>query len=64
MKQLWEEAVMRLLHALVVVLLVCAALRLAVWLIAPVLPLLGAMAVYTTLALWLLSGPRTRDRWR
>lgn len=50
----------RVVQALGVVLLVCIGVRVAAWLIAPVLPLLGAMFVFGVIAWWLLSGPRSR----
>ena len=46
----------RLLHALGTVLLVCLGVRLAAWLVEPVLPLLGGLLIVAAVGMWLLSG--------
>jgi hypothetical protein len=48
--------VKRLADALGLVLVTCLGIRLAAWLIEPVLPLLGGLAVASGLAYWLLIG--------
>lgn len=45
----------RVTDALVVVLLVCAGIRVAAWLIEPVLPLLGGLAVVAAIGIVLLG---------
>jgi hypothetical protein len=48
----------RAVRAVGLVLLLCIGVRVAAWLIEPVLPLLGAMFVIILILGWLLSGPR------
>lgn len=45
------------------VLAICLGVRLAAWLIAPVLPLLGGITVVVAIAVWLMSGHRS-GHWR
>ena len=50
----------RVVQALVLVLLVCLGVRIAAWLIAPVLPALGVFVVFAGVGYRLLGGARTR----
>lgn len=49
----------RILRALVIVLAVCVGVRIAAWVVEPVLPLLGALVMVAFIAS-LLLGPRHR----
>ena len=50
----------RVIQALGVILMVCLGVRIAAWLIAPVLPALGVLVVFAVVGYWLLGGARTR----
>jgi CHASE2 domain-containing sensor protein len=50
----------RVTHALVVVLAVCVGVRVAAWVIEPVLPLLGALVMFAVIGYLLTGGPRFR----
>ena len=54
------DAVMlpRVVQAVALVLLLCVGVRLAAWLIEPVLPALGVLCMVVVVASWLLVGPR------
>ena len=48
----------RVVQAVALVLLLCVGVRLAAWLIEPVLPALGVLCMVVVVASWLLVGPR------
>jgi hypothetical protein len=50
----------RVVQGLVLVLVVCLGVRIAAWLIAPVLPALGVLVVLAAVGYWLIGGARTR----
>ena len=49
----------RLLQAVTVVLVVCFGVRLAAWLIEPVLPAIGGLLVALFVLWWIVLGPRS-----
>lgn len=49
----------RVIQALGLILLVCLGVRIAAWLIAPILPALGILVVLVGIYHWLLGGPRS-----
>ena len=51
-----------LLQAIGVVVLVCVGVRVAAWLIAPLLPALLVLAVIASLFAYMVGGPRYRGR--
>jgi CHASE2 domain-containing sensor protein len=49
----------RLLRTLGLLLLICLAVRVAAWLVTPVLPALGGLFLFALLGSWLWSGGRS-----
>ena len=49
----------RITRTLGLLLLICLAVRLAAWLVTPVLPALGVLFFFVLLGSWLLSGGRS-----
>jgi thiol:disulfide interchange protein len=49
----------RVVQTLGLVLLICLAVRVAAWLVAPVLPALGVLFLFALLGSWLVSGGRS-----
>jgi hypothetical protein len=49
----------RVFQALGLVLLICLGVRIAAWLIAPILPALGVLVVLAAIFWWLLGGARS-----
>lgn len=56
----------RVVRTLGLVLLICLAVRVAAWLVTPVLPALGGFFLFALLGSWLLSGGRSNhwDKYR
>jgi len=50
----------RVVQALGLILLVCLGVRIAAWLIEPILPALGVLVVLAVVGYWLLGGPRSK----